>query len=71
MELVTAGERLGSLPVGLTALSRNACDWRPGWGSQLTVHYVRAERWCVCRFSLYEGRVPYFGFAMFAVCVVP
>ena len=26
------GERLGSLPAGLTALSRNVCDWRPGWG---------------------------------------
>lgn len=26
------GERLGSNPAGLTALSRNVCDWRPGWG---------------------------------------
>lgn len=26
------GERPGSLPAGLTALSRNVCDWRPGWG---------------------------------------
>lgn len=26
------GERPGSLPAGLTALSRNVCDCRPGWG---------------------------------------
>lgn len=30
------GERLGSLPAGLTALSRNVCDWRPGWGCALS-----------------------------------
>lgn len=30
------GERLGTLPAGLTALSRNVCDWRPGWGCALS-----------------------------------
>lgn len=30
------GERPGCLPAGLTALSRNVCDWRPGWGCALS-----------------------------------
>lgn len=39
------GERLGSNPAGLTALSRNVCDWRPGWGMHCAVPYAsKAER---------------------------
>lgn len=30
------GGRLGALPAGLTVLSRNVCDWRPGWGCVLS-----------------------------------
>lgn len=30
------GERLGSFPAGLTAISRNVWDWRPGWGRALS-----------------------------------
>lgn len=36
-ELVSCGERPGFLPAGLTALSRNVCDWRPGWGRALSL----------------------------------
>ena len=42
------GERPGSLPAGLTALSRNVCDWRPGWGCVLSYslckHSTEARR---------------------------
>lgn len=42
------GERPGSLPAGLTALSRNVCDWRPGWGCALSCslckHSTEAKR---------------------------
>lgn len=37
LELVSCGERPGFLPAGLTALSRNVCDWRPGWGRALSL----------------------------------
>lgn len=30
------GERLGFFPAGLTAISRNVWDWRPGWGRALS-----------------------------------
>lgn len=51
-------ERLGFLPAGLTALSRNVCDWRPGWGSQLTVLCAGLKDGvCGVSFLLDEGRV--------------
>lgn len=47
------GERPGSLPAGLTALSRNVCDWRPGWGCALSCSLCKqskeAERCVLCR----------------------
>lgn len=52
LELVTSGERLGSFPAGLTALSRNVCDWRPGWGfapSSLCKQSTEAKQRDLCR----------------------
>lgn len=44
LELVSCGERPGSLPAGLTALSRNVCDWRPGWGRALSLRTEPEQR---------------------------
>lgn len=44
LELVSCGERPGFLPAGLTALSRNVCDWRPGWGRALSF-CTKAKQW--------------------------
>lgn len=38
------GERPGSLPAGLTALSRNVCDWRTGWGSALSCSLCKIQQ---------------------------
>lgn len=42
------GERLGSLPAGLTALSRNVCDWRPGWGCALSCSLCKRQSGVIC-----------------------
>lgn len=47
------GERPGSLPAGLTALSRNVCDWRPGWGCALS--YSTEAKQCDRSRGLWRG----------------
>lgn len=52
------GERLGSLPAGLTALSRNVCDWRPGWGCALCCSLCKQSRdakWCDLSYGVCHG----------------